>query len=1654
MEVPEWFPGLAVSVCATYYLYSFLKARKLGRRFEEEAALSLAALVLAAAVFSMNVAELAARAGGNPLLLDYELTRRAGEEMKSAAEGAFNWWSNVARASAFAEMAAMVAGWVAAAFTGGTALLVAFLVNAGLSMVKGLASAVMMMSQALWATGEFYIVVASLAEVARATLIPLGLAMMPAKPLRKGGAGLFALGVLLGYAAPYALNAAAYNISFRGSAGPPPPSANSTGLVVAHLTQEVPVAELAGGSWSVRRVEAYLPPGGVVELRAANTTVTVAAGVESGYLVPALSYELKRVAVTNVMLNQKPITVRVQPVAYSNLSCPPEAYEERVRCCPVTKQCRRELVLVHLEKCNLTAVAYNNLTYRVEPPSQRPDETIFFVAAGDGKWGFAAGKGVYAYNLELESEPPFAARWYTDAPWPSAKTKAVLILDPKLAASSRTFNCTVEVTTKEGRRVKVNTTCTEVTAYAYGSLSTSSWLDEGESVVVVNGTEYRLKPQLQKECCGKWLWLTWAGGYEALWFNFSALLLNATMPPGSLRLELEGPQWWCLNPTPVTCVNETYGVLVTAVNFEQTVGPPSASPSAPVAPVRIVRRIESPLKWRAPGWAARWVATAVYAGNITRPAVLQVGIDASFEPADERVTMLHYNSELERFLQYAQRPELRKEAYDVLQYYTFMTIAMTYFIVAVAGCDLLSGFMGGPSIFLSFVPSKWRRSYWETAGKAIYGAIVSLATGRGLPAVPHSALIPRRFEPMLAKRRIEVAMLRQRFPAQRLQRWFARTRVGQAIQHAKRAVSAKAAELGAAVKTAIDDALRSAARRLEEGRRVSRAFAAPLVEMTRRLLVEAGPRAAYWAFMIARYAWVHRSEHVVNAFLRGAAHALRAHALKKYGSDTHLHPVGFKLLRLADRLELVELLVNNRALAERLAWRAALSVRERAREKARSDVIDLYALRTSELVEATARALLERQKEGKLELLGASEGLDAALRMLALKPQIDAKKRELEGKRAELAKARENLAQAREAYESKLVEYRAALGRDLEAARGLREEVRAKAQELAQAREAVKALEREVARVERELLDLCPRAEGLLREAAPEAYATLEKALNMLRELAEKAHRGEITLQDFERAYHALSPVATALTLGTPGFIADFAERVQAQLSAIRNELAAALQAQEQAVQQMAEMAAKGEVFAPPKVELPQPAAVPARLEEARGEIPAELLELWRAVQRLGDELREAVSVHDERMYKLFDEYISALERFGKLAAGTPLAELARLERESWLAARDELLAPPEVLHLRSETEKLAQELKAALEARDYLTVERLLPAYAELLARLSESPAPHTAEWAKAEQEKLNRVRDELLERYYELTEKLGGEPLAALKADRFAFELALSVAHASPDAAKPLLDRIEDKKMRDYAAGYLEAAEAYAKAREEMGAHAWARIHEEFSSLGSDEARAGFLAYAIERSLPLIRFHEFDSAARVVEEAFWDEAKRLALYPEPEDWRALLDEFEKTYDPEVLGKALAHAALAGEVNELRQDGRVRGFADKCHGDAERFESWVEQRPRAEEEYERGVQACAERLREIEEGVAELRSWVPEPGEATSLQMHAELEMARFREMVEEGWDQLDEVTARIHALEKLADEYLLPRHPLDSLRDWARRLREALMDLDAMLK
>ncbi|MCC6049961.1 MAG: hypothetical protein LM580_04610, partial [Thermofilum sp.] len=1075
--IPDWFPALATSLCAAYYLLAFLRARARGR-FAEEAAEALAALALATIVLAVDAAELAARAGGSPPLLDPNLTRRAGVEMKAAAERALEGALLVARGAAIAEAAAMVGGWVAAALTGGVALLFSFIAREGLAAVRGVANAAAMVAQALWATGEFYEFVASAAEVARALLVPLGLAMMPSRPLRRGGAGLFAAGVLLGYAAPYALNAAAYAASFRAPEIPAF-NASAAGLVVAHVVQEVPVASLEGGRWVVRTTRLYAPPGCVLELRGAGGVAAVPAGVRTGFLVPAGDYEASRVAVANAFLPAE-LRARVEPRAAVNLSCPPDAYEFAERCCPRAGACWREFALLRLEKCNLTAAQYADASARVLPPGGGRERV--FVSGDGARLGFAAGYA-YAYELSLERGGPL---WYGDGPWPRV-LKAALILSPEHASGFRVYNCTVEL---GGERV--NTTCTEVEAYAYGTLSSSyAWIDEGESRVEARGKAcapgapvpippnatctIALKPALEVSV-EEGPWIPWSGGWLGLWFNASAAALNASMPPGALALAAERREW-CIEPLPGGCARSVYATLITAVGFR--VPGSNATPAGSIA-----RWVESPVRWPQPGRARLVRARATYYGNVTRYAALAARVEHSLAAVDERVLLSHSSPLLEGFRAYAGDPELREAARSVLQFYTFATTAAAYFAAAVIAADALSGVLGGPSATLSFVPARWRRVYWDVAARAVFRSALSLATGAGLASpLPHGGVHHKRllsYELALERARRELLRRRERFPAQRLAR-----RLSQSLQRSARVRSAvlgagrRARKLAFAAKSAVDDALRAA-----EGALRERGLAVPAaaVEVLRLALVEGAPRAAYWALLIARYAWVHRSEHAVNALLRAAAHAIRDHVRRRYGGAHH--PAARKLLKLAEALELAELMVNHRALAERVAWALALSAYESRSVLRAAQAAERYA----SLVARTARSLAGALP-GRRDLREAVGRLESGLRELrrAAKEFRDAR---LEHRLA---------AEVRKFYARRLEEERK-LGRQ---AGELEQQLARWAAEEAAKREALRSARMRLERARSELLARALEAEALARAAAPEAMGRVRQALKASLELAE-----------------------------------------------------------------------------------------------------------------------------------------------------------------------------------------------------------------------------------------------------------------------------------------------------------------------------------------------------------------------------------------------------------------------------------------------------------------------------------------------------------------------------------------------------------------------
>jgi len=83
---------------------------------------------------------------------------------------------------------------------------------------------------------------------------------------------------------------------------------------------------------------------------------------------------------------------------------------------------------------------------------------------------------------------------------------------------------------------------------------------------------------------------------------------------------------------------------------------------------------------------------------------------------------------------------------------------------AALACDALSELLGGPSIAMRFMPSRWRGVYWGVAVGAILGGIASLVSGREL-AAPGSAFLGK-YELVLSLRRKEVEALRRRFPSQ------------------------------------------------------------------------------------------------------------------------------------------------------------------------------------------------------------------------------------------------------------------------------------------------------------------------------------------------------------------------------------------------------------------------------------------------------------------------------------------------------------------------------------------------------------------------------------------------------------------------------------------------------------------------------------------------------------------------------------------------------------------------------------------------------------------------------------------------------------------------------------------------------------------------
>ncbi|MEM4853517.1 MAG: hypothetical protein QXQ60_08110, partial [Thermofilum sp.] len=824
-----------------HYLYTVFKVRnRLSSRDElQRLGFSIGALILLGFILTINVYEFAARLGGNPAWTDYAVTVKVGEVMKRAAEDALQRLLDAMRAVALASAAATVAFWIASALTGGVALLAAWTLNIGLDALLALLRAVVMVAQAVWATGQFYTVIGELAPLFRA-FAPLGVALMAAPRTRRAGAGIFALAVLMGYAAPYALNAAAAAATLPQE--PQPLEGNVTVPAVVNVLQVVTLPD--GTNMTVA-----LPPGAVLEVRVGNEAYVRPAGVITP-LPP--NFTLTRLYVTNALLIYEhdeagllPLDVRLPP-APARLLC----------------------TSGKLEDCEWVDVSTVNITL---PQS-------YFVAGDSNGWGFLIAEGRFAVDLKLR-KPEKPADWYRYE-HPSLSSRVIVYMREGWGSVEK-VNCTV---------AGVNTTCTVVKVVLKGSIRDVKVERRGLGRVVVNGTVKLLPANVTVHYAPPGYKLGDARWRLALEFNRTAVAFNASMPPGAVEIAFEE-----VNGTRVAS-------NVTVWDYATVIAPSWGS----VRRERVLKGVfHSPIHWPNTDFFSRVTLVATYPGEIAEPAVIAISLAPYGAPADSRLLLLAYDPSFEVR---KHEVELNELARSWLNLYPFLTLAAAYFAAAVFACDALSGLLGGPSITMRFLPTRWRGAYWGVAIGALVGGIVSLLGGRGL-AAPGGAFLGK-YESILYFRRRELALLRQRFPLVKLER---------AVKERASRLASRLGEWAATEQRILASKLLGA---------VERAAGAGL----RRKVV-------YWALfrivrsqtpytilaVTARFAWQlweHRQSRLATALLAAAADTLRSEAYRRHGALAPIYAP--RLLKAAAALDAARTLLTPELVAWRLTARVAL----------------------------------------------------------------------------------------------------------------------------------------------------------------------------------------------------------------------------------------------------------------------------------------------------------------------------------------------------------------------------------------------------------------------------------------------------------------------------------------------------------------------------------------------------------------------------------------------------------------------------------------------------------------------------------------------------------------------------------------------------------
>jgi len=680
---------------------SLLTARRRGERVAEAVAFLLLAALLATADF----AELASALAGAPKpLFSLELTERIGrgvlEEADRTVSSALTWSQAAAAASSIAFTVLLAAS----ILTGGAVVVAAALSYSGLAFVQALVNAALAVAMTYRFLGQLCIAVAKAGKAAKA-LLPLGGALMVPKATRKVGATLSAVCVGLSLVIPAALNAVIRPVGAWENAK----EVGELGLVKFEPLLRVPVARADGAGWRRLRVEwvdVPAPPGLAVVYEDSRGRVIVR---QSGRWFTELASEYRVVGAvygTYWLPAERPV-FRVEAGGYASLSC----YASDLSTAPACVPTAENFTLVRFK---LAGEGVSLVLFR---------DTSSWGAQARG-WGLWVGKGFFVLEGSGMRGPPL---WWYDVSGYLENHDVVGVLDPLFCDARKGFGRPPPELGLGGPAPNATVEYVEVVAWIQGDVDYDDLcaggqpkvVDAGESVVEINGTAYRLRPELSCVTSFEYLPLRDAREDLARWFDHFARLANASLPP--TRAAAGANRCLYGNGSRVYALVWNGGVL-----YSQSVWPLERAPKI--------------------------VITARYYGKLTKPAVvgplparavargfalrlnLVGGVGecpndlalSGYDVMNESVVLgLAYDTLLEEYIGGGVVRSLRESLHDILGCVNILTLTAAVLLAAAIGVSLLSSALGGVPAFPS--PLLSPLGYPFHALREVGAALTSLA---------------------------------------------------------------------------------------------------------------------------------------------------------------------------------------------------------------------------------------------------------------------------------------------------------------------------------------------------------------------------------------------------------------------------------------------------------------------------------------------------------------------------------------------------------------------------------------------------------------------------------------------------------------------------------------------------------------------------------------------------------------------------------------------------------------------------------------------------------------------------------------------------------------------------------------------------------------